>query len=290
MVSCHLSSCLSGFSIPVHMKNPLPCARWQLKSFGYQSFSAQGPLVWNNLRRSLLRVPLFGTTCVVLCSGSPCLEQPASFSAQGPLVWNNLHRSLLRVPLFGTTCVVLCSGSPCLEQPASFSAQGPLVWNNLRRSLLRLPLFGTTCVVLCSGSPCLEQPACSRPTLQFSLTVKLLLKPFSLRLPTRSYSNPLTGIRCCTWILLFVSFCCWHLQWLTGDYWDGEVGGGGGGGRGRKESRGWKRVCFCVCVGVFMCVCPYLYEYMHVHACECRGEWWIEWDVQNIIKLRCVLL
>ena len=264
MVSCHLSSCLSGFSIPVHMKKNL---------FLVQDGSLRALVT----SRSLLRVPLFGTTCVVLCSWSPCLEQPASFSAQGPLVWNNLRRSLLRVPLFGTTCVVLCSGSPCLEQPASFSAQGPLVWNNLRRSLLRVPLFGTTCVVLCSGSPCLEQPACSRPTLQFSLTVKLLLKPFSLRLPTRSYSNPLTGIRCCTWILLFVSFCCWHLQWLTGDYWDGEVGGGG---RGRKESSGWKRVCFCVWVGGCLYVCVSILVW--VHACS---RMWMQGRVMD--RVRC---
>ena len=39
--------------------------------------------------------------------------------------------------------------------------------------------------------------SCSHPTLQFSLSSKLL-RPFSLLLPTLSYSNrPFTGIGCC---------------------------------------------------------------------------------------------
>ena len=71
MVPCHhtchcvfLYTLLLALSVPVQMEknkpktkktkkkqnnNPLSCARWKLKGFGYRSFSVQAPFVWNYL-------------------------------------------------------------------------------------------------------------------------------------------------------------------------------------------------------------------------------------------------
>ena len=107
---------------------------------------------------------------------------------------------------------------------------------------VRLPLSGTT-FLLTSNTAILSHSS------------KLLLKPFSLLQPTLSYSNPFTGIGCCTWFLSFFFCCCLHWWWLI---IFGGVVGGGGLGVGVVE-RDWERErkvsgCEIVCVWVYMCV------------------------------------
>ena len=97
-------------------------------------------------------------------------------------------------------------------------------------SLFRLPLSGTT----------------------FLLTFDTAGLSHSSKLLTSAYSDPLTGIRCCTWLfLIFVLLLTFSLV----DWW------GGRGGWGRRETgtlRGKGRVvrlCVCVCACEYVCVC-----------------------------------
>ena len=79
-------------------------------------------------------------------------------------------------------------------------------------SLFRLPLLGATFLLWhCS----------SLSVSQFRFLFKL--KPFSLFLPSLTYSKLLTGIRCCTEMYLY-----FVLEFIQGG-WKRGMGGGGGG-------------------------------------------------------------
>ena len=101
-------------------------------------------------------------------------------------------------------------------------------------------------VSLCIHSS--HSPSCSHPTdaAVFSRSSELVLKPFSLLLPTLNYSNPLTGIGCCFCFCCFCSlFVCCHLLLLTlslADWW--LLVGGGWRETGKEWGmRGTARLC-----------------------------------------------
>ena len=135
-----------------------------------------------------------------------CQSKKGSFSRQPPLLSASLmvpcHHTCPRVSLY---TLLLAHSVPVQMGEKIFLVQD----KNLRalvtgRSLFRLPLSGTT-FLLTSDIAVLSHSS------------KLLLKLFSLLLPTLIYSNPFTGIGCCTWFDLdfaadvFTSWLMWVL-------------------------------------------------------------------------------
>ena len=99
------------------------------------------------------------------------------------------------------------------------------------RSLFRFPFSGTTFLL-------------TSDTAILSHSSKLLSKLFSLLLPTLNYSNPFTGIGCCTWFDLDFAadvFTSWQMCSFVVVL----LGGMGGGERGGK--RGVAKLCVCGC-------------------------------------------
>ena len=119
---------------------------------------------------------------------------------------SNITRLLLREPLFSVFCFyIYFLMAPCHCTCHRVSLHTLLLAHSVPVQMIKLFLAQAgilralvTCRSLFKRPACLEQPSWSHPTLQFFHISKIFFDTVSLLRPTLSYSNPLTGIGCCT--------------------------------------------------------------------------------------------